>query len=52
MRHLTVKAAALAGSDTELGHFTAIASTWDADREGDVITRTAFDKTIAAWRVG
>jgi uncharacterized protein len=49
MQHLTMKATATA-TDQELGRFEALASAWDVDREGDVISRSAFDKTIAAWR--
>lgn len=36
-------------TDQDLGVFEAIASAWEADREGDTIARHAFDKTIAAW---
>jgi uncharacterized protein len=36
--------------DQELGTFEAIVSAWDADREGDTIALTAFDRTIEAWQ--
>ncbi len=36
--------------DVDQGTFTAIVSSWSSDREGDLIARSAFDKTIAAWR--
>jgi HK97 family phage prohead protease len=49
VQHLTLKATATE-NDQELGTFTAIVSAWDADREQHVIERTAFDKTIAAWK--
>ena len=49
MQHVTLKAATTA-TDQELGTFTALVSAWDADREGDVIERTAFDQTIRAWQ--
>ena len=48
MQHVTLKAATTA-TDQELGTFTALVSAWDADREGDVIERDAFDQTIPAW---
>lgn len=48
MEHKTL-AAAVTDTDTEQGTFEAIVSAWDADREGDVIDRHAFDATIAAW---
>jgi uncharacterized protein len=35
---------------TDLGEFTAIASTWSVDRQGDVVTPGAFTETIARWR--
>ena len=47
MQRVTLEAKTTA-TDQELGTFTAIVSAWDADREGDVIERTAYDKTIAA----
>jgi len=37
-------------TDQELGTFTALVSAWTTDREGDVIGRHAFDRTIAAWQ--
>lgn len=49
MQHLTLKAETTT-TDQELGTFVAVVSAWDADREGDVIERTAFDKTTRAWR--
>jgi HK97 family phage prohead protease len=49
MQRLSLKASTTA-TDQELGTFTAIVSAWDADREGDVIEPTAFDKTIKAWQ--
>jgi HK97 family phage prohead protease len=49
MEHITVKATTVA-TDQELGTFTAIVSAWAPDREQDVIARTAFDRTINAWR--
>ena len=49
MQHVQLKATTTA-TDQDLGTFEAIVSAWDADREGDVIDRRAFDKTIAAWR--
>ncbi|MGI9019757.1 MAG: HK97 family phage prohead protease [Solirubrobacterales bacterium] len=49
MLHKTL-AAETTVTEPELGQFEAIASAWEADREGDVIERGAFDKTIAAWR--
>src|SRR5918994_6823059 len=49
MQHLTIKATTT-DVDTELGTFTAVVSAWDADRDGDVIEHTAFNRTIAAWR--
>ena len=36
--------------DQEAGEFEALVSAWDSDRENDVISLTAFDKTITAWR--
>lgn len=48
MQHLTFKASVTEATDQ--GTFTALASAWDADREGDVIAKNAFDKTIAAWQ--
>ena len=36
-------------TDTEQGTFSALVSAWVADREGDVIEKTAFDRTIEAW---
>jgi HK97 family phage prohead protease len=35
---------------TDQGTFTALVSAWEADREKDIITRTAFDRTIEAWQ--
>jgi HK97 family phage prohead protease len=49
MQHIAVKATTTV-TDTDLGQFEAIVSAWDADREGDTIKRSAFDKTISAWR--
>jgi HK97 family phage prohead protease len=49
MQRVTLEAKTTA-TDQELGTFTAIVSAWDADREHDVIERTAFDKTILAWK--
>lgn len=49
MLHKTLSAKTTA-TDVELGQFTALVSAWGEDREGDVIERTAFDETIAAWR--
>lgn len=37
-------------TDQDQGTFVAIVSAWEADREGDVIERHAFDKTITAWQ--
>jgi len=48
MLHKTL-AAETTVTDTEQGTFTALASAWDADREKDVIEKTAFDETIRAW---
>ena len=36
-------------TDQDQGHFEAIVSGWDADREGDTIASSAFDGTIKAW---
>jgi HK97 family phage prohead protease len=49
MRHLSFKASTVS-TDTEQGTFTALVSAWDADREGDVIDRHAFDRTTEAWQ--
>jgi len=49
MQHLTLKATTTT-VDQELGHFTALASAWTADRERDVIARDGFNDTIAAWQ--
>jgi HK97 family phage prohead protease len=49
MQHLTVKATTTA-TDVEQGTFTALVSGWVADRQRDVIERSAFDETIRAWR--
>ena len=49
MEHKTLDATTTV-VDQELGEFKALVSAWDADREGDTITLTAFDKTTAAWR--
>lgn len=49
MQHLILKASTTV-TDTELGLFEAIASAWEADREGDTITRSAFGATITAWQ--
>jgi Escherichia/Staphylococcus phage prohead protease len=35
---------------TDLGEFTALASTWDVDREGDRVSPEAFDRSIAGWK--
>ena len=48
-QHLTLKATTTA-TDTESGTFSAIVSSWDADRVGDTIDRHAFDQSIADWR--
>ena len=48
MQHLTAKAIATE-TNTEQGTFVALASGWEADRERDVIEKTAFDATIRAW---
>jgi HK97 family phage prohead protease len=49
MEHKQLTATTTA-TDQELGTFTALASGWEADREGDTIKRGAFDATIAAWQ--
>jgi HK97 family phage prohead protease len=49
VEHLTLKAATVS-VDQELGEFEVVVSAWDADREGDLIERDAFDRTIAAWQ--
>jgi hypothetical protein len=49
MQHVMLKAATTA-VDQEQGQFEAIVSGWTEDREKDTILRTAFDRTIAAWR--
>jgi HK97 family phage prohead protease len=49
MQHLVLKAQTVS-TDQELGEFEAIVSAWQADREGDVIDRHAFDETIQAWQ--
>jgi HK97 family phage prohead protease len=49
VKHLTLEAKTTV-VDKELGTFSALASSWDADREGDVIERDAFDTTIRAWQ--
>ena len=49
MEHLALKATTTT-TDTELGQFTALVSAWSTDREGDIIGRHAFDRTIEAWR--
>jgi HK97 family phage prohead protease len=49
MEHVALKATTTA-TDQELGTFEALASAWAPDRERDVISRHAFDKTIKAWR--
>src|SRR5215207_859927 len=48
VEHLKVKATA--APVTDLGEFEALVATWDRDREGDVIARGAFTKSIAQWR--
>lgn len=48
MQHMTIKATTTP-TDLEQGTFTALVSAWEADREGDTIAPTAFDKTIEAW---
>jgi HK97 family phage prohead protease len=47
--HKTLAADA-AVTDQDQGTFEALVSGWSADREGDVIAPTAFDKSILAWR--
>lgn len=37
-------------TEEEHGQFEAVVSAWAADREGDVIERSAFDRTIRDWR--
>ena len=48
MQHVDLKATTTA-TDTEQATFSALVSAWVADREGDVIEKTAFDRTIEAW---
>jgi HK97 family phage prohead protease len=48
MQYLEAKATAT--QITDLGQFEALVSAWDADREKDVIDRTAFAETIRAWQ--
>jgi HK97 family phage prohead protease len=47
MLHMTMKASALT---TDLGQFTALVSTTDIDREGDVVLPSAFRGTIERWQ--
>jgi HK97 family phage prohead protease len=49
MEHKTATATATI-TDQNLGQFVALVSAWQADREKDVISRTAFDTTIEAWQ--
>jgi HK97 family phage prohead protease len=37
-------------TDQDQGTFTALVSAWSVDRQGDVIDRHAFDRTIEAWQ--
>ena len=48
MEHLAIKATTT--ETTEQGTFVALASGWSADRDGDVIEKGAFDRTIEAWQ--
>lgn len=45
-----VEAKATATPTTDLGEFTAIVAAWNRDRQGDVIERGAFAKSIAEWQ--
>jgi hypothetical protein len=47
MLHKTASAEAVI---TDQGAFTALAATWDLDRQGDRIQRGAFANTIRRWR--
>ena len=48
MQHLEAKATAT--PTTDLGEFEALAATFDRDREGDLISPGAFQKSIAEWQ--
>jgi HK97 family phage prohead protease len=37
-------------STTDVGEFTALAATWDRDRDGDRIERGAFANSIRRWQ--
>jgi HK97 family phage prohead protease len=47
VQHMTLKASALT---TDLGQFTALVSTADVDREGDVVLPSAFRHTVERWQ--
>ena len=49
MQHATF-AVKTTATDQELGTFTALVSSWSADRVGDVIDRHAFDQSIEDWQ--
>jgi uncharacterized protein len=38
-------------TDTDQGTFETLVSAWEADRESDIIARSAFDQTIRAWQI-
>jgi uncharacterized protein len=48
VQHLALKAAV--EEVTDLGDFTAIAAAWTLDRDGDVIVKGAFRRTIDRWQ--
>jgi HK97 family phage prohead protease len=48
VKHLALKAAV--EEVTDRGEFTAIAAAWTLDRDGDVIVKGAFRRTIDRWR--
>jgi Escherichia/Staphylococcus phage prohead protease len=48
MQHMT-KAATVTDTTTDRGEFEAVVSTYDVDRQGDVVARGAFSKTLADW---
>jgi uncharacterized protein len=49
VQHMT-KAATVTDVATDRGEFEAIVSTYDVDRQGDVVAPGAFSKTLADWR--
>jgi HK97 family phage prohead protease len=44
------KAATVTDTTTDRGEFSAIVSTYDVDRQGDVVARGAFSKTREDWK--